>query len=204
MNRNYIFLAILLIALAGGILLLPERTNYKQIDPETLMRDIVQTSRFVTTDQVAEMIIEGDPTLELVDVRPVVDYESFTLPRAINIPLDSILLKKYQNYMGIKDMKLVFFSNDDIKSDQTWVIAHRMGYKSMYVMKGGLNAWISTIIQPKAPTETASDVEIERYNFRKAAAMYFTGTKMETPEQNGNAAITIKRKKKKAVVEGGC
>jgi len=204
MNRNYIFLAALLIILAGGVFLLPTRTNYQQIDPETLMRDIVQPSRFVTTDQVAEMIIQGDPTLELVDVRPIDQYETFTLPRAVNIPLDSILVKDYQNYLGIKNMKVVFFSDDDIVANRTWVIAKRMGFNSLYVMKGGLNEWIKTIIQPEVPPETASETEIEIYNFRKAAAIYFTGSKITDSEESSQSAITITRKKKSSAVEGGC
>lgn len=204
MNRNYIFLAALLIVLAGGLILLPDRTNYQQIDPETLMRDIVQPSRFVTTDQVAEMIIQGDPTLELIDVRPTKDYESFSLPRTINIPVDSILLQDYKSYLGITNMKVVFFSDDDIKADQAWVIAKRMGFNSMYVMKGGLNQWIRTIIQPEAPPETASKIEFEKYNFRKAASIYFTGNEITAPEEGSKSKLNIKRRKKSSVVEGGC
>jgi rhodanese-related sulfurtransferase len=150
------------------------------------------------------MIIQGDPTLELVDVRPAKDYEIFTLPRALNIPLDSILVKDYQSYLGITNMKVVFFSDDDIKADQTWVIAKRMGFKSLYVMKGGLNQWIRTIIKPEIPPETAPETAFEQYNFRKAASIYFTGSKITAPEEGSKSKIIIKRKKKSSAVEGGC
>jgi len=204
MNRNYIILAILFLILAGGLFFLPERENYQQISPEMLMRDVVQTTRYVATDQVAQMIIEGDPTLELVDVRNENDYVEFTLPGAVNIPLDSIMSEDYQAYLGIEDMNVVFFSNDDIRADQAWVIAKRMGYKSMYVMKGGLNCWISTIIQPERPDETAPEEAFELYSFRKGASLYFTGTKISAPATEGAQSITVTRKKKSAVAEGGC
>lgn len=204
MNKNYIFLALLLIVLAGGLFFLPDRNNYLQIKPEKLMLDIVQTSRFVTTDQVAEMIIEGDPTLELVDIRSSDEYSEFTLPGSINIPLDSIMIDEYQDYLGIEDMNVVFFGNDDIKADQAWVIAQRMGYANLYVMEGGLNCWIKTIIQPERPIETASKEEFERYAFRKGASMYFTGTEISVPGESAKTAITVTRKKKKTVAEGGC
>lgn len=204
MNRNYIILAILFLILAGGLLFLPTRENYKQIKPEDLMRNVVHTTRFVTTDQVAQMIIEADPTLELVDVRNEYDYFEYSLPGALNIPLDSIMADDYQDYLGIEDMNVVFFSNDDIKADQAWVIAKRMGFNSLYVMKGGLNCWIKTIIQPDSPKETASKEEFELYEFRKGASMYFTGAEITAPATSGEKPITVKRKKKSSVAEGGC
>lgn len=204
MNKNYIILAVLFLILAGGLLFLPERANYKQIKPEDLMRDIVQTTRYLTTDQVAQMIIEADPTLELIDVRNEYDYFEYSLPGALNVPLDSIMAEDYQGYLDIEDMNVVFFCNDDIKADQAWVIAKRMGYKSMYVMKGGLNCWIRTIIQPEMPAETASLEEFELYGFRKGASMYFTGAEISTPDISGGNAVKVTRKKKASVAEGGC
>lgn len=204
MNRNYIILAILFIILAGGIFFLPARENYKQITPEQLMWDMVQTSRYVTTDQVAEMIIEGDPTLQLVDVRNEYDYFDYSLPNALNIPFDSLMSEDYQGYMGIEDMNMVFFSNDDILADQTWVIAKRLGFNNIYVMRGGLNCWIKTIIQPEAPAETASAEAWEIYNFRKASSMYFTGAEISVADASEGKPVTVQRKKKGSVAEGGC
>lgn len=204
MNKNYIFLAVLLIVLAGGLFFLPERNNYKQIDPQELMMDIVQTSRFVTTDQVAEMIIEGDPTLELIDVRSLDEYEEFTLTGSINIPLDSLMVEYYQGFLGIEDMNVVFFDNDDIRADQAWVISKRMGFSSLYVLKGGLNCWMNTIIQPKMPVQTASKEEFERYAVRKGASMYFTGAEIAIPDESTKSTVTVTRKKKTTVAEGGC
>lgn len=204
MNKNYLFLAILMIILAGGLLLLPERTNYTQIKPEDLLWDIIQPSRYVSTDQVAKMLIEQDPTLELIDVRCTKEYNKFSLPNAINIPLDSILSPNYADYLGIEDMNAVFYCNDDILADQAWVIAKRMDISSIYVMKGGLNCWIKTIIRPTPPPETASGAEFDTYDFRKGASMYFTGTSISAPKTDTKSQITIKRKKKTKATAGGC
>ena len=182
---------------------MPERQNYQQIKPDNLMWDITQSSRFVTTDQVAQMIIEGDPTLELIDIRPIKDFESFSLTNAISIPLDSLMSPDYEDYLGIEDMNAVFYGNDDIKADQAWVIAKRMGYKSIYVMKGGLNCWIKTIIQPVEPGEVAPLEDFDLYQFRKGASAYFTGAKVEAPDA-GKTGVKVVRRKKGAAVAGGC
>lgn len=205
MNKNYIYLTVLILILSAGIFFLPERDNDNYLNPEELMREIVQTSRFVTTDDVAEMIIEKDPTLELIDVRSSDEYEEFTLQYAVNIPLDSINIESYQEYLGIEDMNAVFFSNDDIKADQAWVIARRLGYTNIYVLKGGLNCWVNTIIKPVKPGETESTEAFERYNFRKGASMFFTGAEINTADAGGEkSSLKITRKKKTAVAEGGC
>lgn len=193
-----------MLVLAGGLLLIPQRNNIKGANPEDIMWSIVQPTRFVSTDVVAKMIIENDPTLELIDVRSEDNYVEFSLEKAINIPLDSIATEDYQQYLGIKGLKAIFYSNDDIKADQAWVIAKRLGYKNIYVMKGGLNRWMTTIIDPAKPTETASSEEFELYSFRRGASIYFTGANMETDNDAGKAVINVKRKKKQSVVEGGC
>ena len=190
--------------LSGGVFFLPERNNSQDMDPEELMWEIIQPSRFVTTDAVAQKIIINDPTLELIDVRSVDAFESYALPGAINIPLDSIMIDEYQDYLGIEDMNVVFYSNDDLKAEQAWLIARRIGYSSIYVMQGGLNCWINTIIQPKSPEESASKEEFELYNLRKGASMYFTGAQIDSPNTEGKSTINVIRKKKKAVAEGGC
>ena len=202
MNKNYLFLALLMIFLAAGLLFLPERHNYQQIKPDKLMWEAVQPTRYVTVDQVAQMIIEGDPTLELVDVRSIKDFDKYSLNNAVNIPFDSLLCPNYQDYLGIEDMNVIFYGNTDIKADQSWVIARRMGYKNIYVLKGGLNAWIDCIIKPQQPDETASLSEFENYEFRKGASAYFTGAKLETSENK--SSVKVVRRKKGAAVAGGC
>lgn len=194
----------MILLLSAGVFFLPERDNDKSMKADKLMWEIVQPSRYISTDDVAKMIIEGDPTLILIDVRSIDEYDEFTLQKAVNIPLDSLNVESYQEYLGIEDMNAVFFSNDDIKADQAWVLAKRKGYQSIYIIKGGLNCWINTIITPPMPKETDSKVAFELYSFRKGASLYFSGVAIETPDENTKTGITIARKKKKSVAEGGC
>ncbi len=202
MNKNYILLAVLLLVLAGGLLLIPEKNNHPQLSPEDLMWDVVQPSKFVNTDQVAKMIIEKDPLLQIIDVRPDYDYAEFTLPGAINIPLDSIATPLADQILNTEDLNMVFISDDDIKADQAWVLAKRMGHNNIYVMKGGLNNWMSTIINPEPPSQSAPVTETELYEFRKGASMYFTGAEITISEPKQGVEIT--RRKKSTAVEGGC
>jgi rhodanese-related sulfurtransferase len=203
MNRNYIFLTVLMLLLAVGTIFLNKSDSPKQIEPDDLLWEIIQPSRYVSTDQVAKMIIQNDPSLELIDVRDEKSFESFSLPNTINVPLDSLTTEANLEYFGIPGTKVVFVSNDDIKADQAWVIAKRLGFDRMYVMRGGLNCWMKTIIQPVEPAEHAPLTEFATYEFRKGARLYFTGAKAENSETK-KVKVTVKRRKKEKAASGGC
>ena len=202
MNRNYIYLTVLMLVLAIGTLMLKKAGEAQQIEPQQLLYEMIQPTRYVTTDQVAKMIIQNDPSLELVDVRGATEFNKFAMPRAINVPLDSLLNNK-ASYLGIAGTKVVFVSDDDIAADQAWVITKRLGYKSTYVMKGGLNRWMETIIEPKEPAEDEPKTAFETYAFRKGAQLYFTGAKAEAVETS-KVKVDVQRKKKSSGASGGC
>ena len=203
MNRNYIYLTILMLVLAVGTVLVNNEPKLKQIEPQQLLVEMVQPTRYVTTDQVAEMIIHGDPSLELIDVRPAAEFEQFSLPRAISIPLDSLINSSSLSYFGIPGVRVVFVSSDDIAADEAWVLTKRLGYKSTYVMRGGLNCWMQTIIDPQEPGENDPYTAFETYTFRKGAQQYFTGAKAEEPE-GPKVKVEVQRRKKTAAAAGGC
>lgn len=203
MNKNYIILMGILILLAAGLQVLPEKNNSKELNPELLMWDIVQPTRYVSTDEVAKMIIEHDPLLMLVDVRSEEEFQAFSLTKAFNVPLDSFALDYVKEALTVEDENIVLYSNDDLKADQAWVIAKRLGLNNIYVLKGGLNCWMETIIKPEAPDETAPTSAWDNYAFRKGASMYFTGAEISAPQEISNEII-VTRKKKVKVAEGGC
>ncbi len=204
MNRNYFFLTLLMLALATGTLFLHKEKDFQQIKPEELLYDIIQPTRYFSTDQVAKMIIDKDPTLELIDVRSPEEYQKFSLTNAVNVPIDSILTDYGQQFFGIPGTKAVLYSNDDILADQFWVLSRRLGFKNVYVMKGGLNRWIETIIRPQEPPEEASYTEFEQYQFRKGAQLYFTGAKVTGNTNAKKTKVVVKRRKKTVAPSGGC
>ena len=204
MNRNYFFLTALMLLLAIGTMFLSKSEQQKQIEPDKLLWEIIQPTRYVSTDVVAKMIIQNDPSIELIDVRTAKEYAEFSLPNAINIPLDSIVTTSSLEYFGIPGMNVIFFSNDAIQADQGWVMTKRLGFDATYVMKGGLNRWIETIIQPKEPAAEEARTAFELYQFRKGAQLYFTGAKVETTISSKKDKVVVKRRKKTVVASGGC
>ena len=203
MNRNYIFLTILMIILAAGTLVIRHDKELKQIEPEVLLQEITQPTRYISTDQIARMIIKGDPSLMIVDVRNEDEFQEYSLPRSVSIPMENLLDKDNLSYFGVPGTKVVFVSNDDILSDQAWVLIKRLGYGSTYVMKGGLNCWMETIIDPTMPGEDAPEDAFVSYSFRKGAQMFFTGAQGDDSDAS-KVDVQVRRREKTSVAAGGC
>ncbi|RLD52723.1 MAG: hypothetical protein DRI94_02205 [Bacteroidetes bacterium] len=210
-KKRYIFMAFVLIGLALLLVLLPEKHASKQLKPEQLLQEINDNTRYMTTDEVAEKLIYGDAYLQLIDVRSADNFQKFHLKGAVNIPLDSILNKdekgnyEYEDILN-QDVKTnVFYSNGTVYANQAWILLRRLNFKNNYVMKGGLNRWIETVIQPQRPLQTASQEEFYLYNFRRAASMFFGGGSVSSvPAEDNTPAPIIKKKGGKKEEEGGC
>lgn len=210
MNKTYYFLIALTFALGFGALFLPEKSHTKEITPEQLFYKMNNPSRFVTTDQVARLIIESDPTLLLVDARSPDQYRLFSLPGAMNIPMkelvdsNGIICSKWVDYLDIEGLNVIFFSNSDVIADQVWVICTRHELDNLYVMRGGLNTWAETILKPQKPFESSPIEEFALYDFRRGACQYFGGGSISIKSDVIADPVPRIRRKKKTVVAGGC
>ncbi len=206
-KKRYVFLTVLLLAIVFITIFIPEKQNREQIEPEELLAELKDETRFFTTDEIAEKIIMEDPSLQLIDVRSPEEFEQYGLPGAINIPIENILDTEWTESLN-QDIKTnVFYSNGTIYSSQAWLIIRRLNYKNSYVLKGGLNEWFSTIIMPKAPSSVEDDHAMDVYQFRKGASLFFGGAKgavsddtNETPKQ----VAPVKKKANHEEEEGGC
>lgn len=220
LSLRYKILAAVLIVLAGGLVLLPKYEKHEGISPEELLSNAISPERYITTDELADRIIQQDPSLLLIDVRDENTYKKYSLPNAVNIPLKKILEEDSESYLNQDEFDVILFSNDNFHSDQAWLLCNRIDYKNLYVLKGGINKWFNTIINPKKPTENMASNAFELYSLRKAASMYFGVAypnkvhkqpviiKKSSVAKTSNAAaskkIIPKKKKKKMPVEGGC
>jgi rhodanese-related sulfurtransferase len=204
MNKAYYTLAVFLLLLGIGLVILPERDLNDEASPREMLSDLRNPSRFISTDKVAEMIIDKDPTILLVDVRDMYDYLDFSLPEAHSIPLEEILMYDWIDSLAFDQSNIVLFSNSDIIAERAWMLLKRENHENIHVMKGGLNCWFKTIIQPEKPAVTAPSEEIDLYLFRKGASIYFTGGAAPIEQESSAEAVVVKRKNKSQVIEGGC
>ena len=204
MQKGTIFLTVVALGIGVLVWLLPERPESTEISPERLLQNIVKETRFFSTDRVASMLINQDPSLQLIDVRDTVSYDKFHLPGAINIPLAKLLEEENLDLLSGEEQTHVFYSNGTIRANQAWVLTNRLGYGNAYVMKGGLNRWVETIMVPPEPPSTAPAEAFEQYDFRVAACRYFLGETAAPVKKQKTPVKVVPRRKKKVTASGGC
>lgn len=207
LTRRYQILGAILFILAAGLVLLPKYKKNEGVNPEVFVTKLISSERYISTDRLADRLVNQDPTVMLIDTRSEAEFKSYALPNAINIPLKDILKEGRIGYLNQDVYDVILYSNNNFYADQAWILSNRLGFKNIYVLKGGLNEWFSTIVSPKYPDETMPEEDFKLYSFRKAAGMYFgIGLAKEKvaapPPPRVKKVITVQKKKKKP--EGGC
>jgi rhodanese-related sulfurtransferase len=204
------YLTFVLLILALIIALVPQNTTrpYK-LTAEQLLAEIRTGTQFISPDEVADKIVQKDPSIQLIDVRNPREFDMFSLPGAINVPLQDILSEGNFDLLNQGTKMNIFYSNGSTEANEAWLLTRQLGYQNNYVLQGGLNYWMETILNPSKPGSTASNDEIARYDFRKAASMALGGGDVSSiaPVSNPSAAtpkpgvVPVKKKKK---ASGGC
>lgn len=209
-KRRYQLLALILLILATGLVFLPQHDKHEGIKPELFVKNILSNERYISTDKLAERIISQDPSLILIDTRAEDAFNEFSLPNALNIPVDKVFDEDLNAYLDQDVYDIILFSNENFLADEVWMIGNRMGYQRLHVLKGGLNEWFKTIIHPKLPVQTQSQDAFDLHSFRMAAGRYFgvandtLEIKQEVVRKPKPKKVVTKPKKKKKAPEGGC
>jgi sulfur-carrier protein adenylyltransferase/sulfurtransferase len=207
MDRKYTILAVLLIVLALGLVVLPKKKEMKETDPKALLSALTEKSRFLSVDLITHRIIENDPTLLLIDLRPADQFKAFSLPGSINIQPDSLLSLATLGLLNQRGKDKILYSNSDLMAEKAWLLGTRFSISRLYILKGGLNEWYNTIIKPGEVSATASSADLDLLSFRNAARQYFTGAGQtsETPvATKAPEKVNVVRKAPVAKSGGGC
>ncbi len=204
------YLTLILLILALVIALVPQNTTrpYK-LTAAQLLSEIRTGTQFISPDEVADKIIQKDPSIQLIDVRNPREFDMFSLPGAINVPLQDILSEGNTDILNQGTRMNIFYSNGSTEANEAWLLTRQLGYQNNYVLQGGLNFWLETILNPTKPGSVISNDEIARYDFRKAASMALGGGSVSAiaPASAGSASapkpgvVPVKKKKK---ASGGC
>jgi sulfur-carrier protein adenylyltransferase/sulfurtransferase len=204
-----ILLAIFIIPLGLIIAAVPRNiTKQYKLSASQMLTQVSGNSQYISTDAVAEMIVQKDPNLQLIDVRTPDEFIKFSLQGAINVPLTDLLSEEFKDVLDQEIKMNVFYSNGTLQANEAWMITAQLGYKNNYVLQGGLNYWAETIMNPTVPSSTSPDEELAKYDFRKGASAALGGGVSESISSDkpaGNAPVMpVIKKEGKKKVQGGC
>ena len=165
-----------------------------------MLLELNDERRFLSTDQVAKIIINKDPSYQLIDIRDVNSYQAYQLPGAVQLDLDAITSDSAIEELACAKYNHIFYGNGNLLADRAWYLHRLSGCQGGFVMKGGLNEWTKNILSPEVPPETADTEEMDLYAFRKAVSLFLTGNSSELETEpyiqaKPKKSITLKPKK---------
>jgi rhodanese-related sulfurtransferase/uncharacterized membrane protein YedE/YeeE len=145
-----------LVVLALGVFILPKplavpaKTKPFQVSTEQqresgLMAQVEQAADHIEPEELADRMMLGKPGLLVVDVRDPLEYRTFHLKGAINIPLEELAayLAAYKN-RGL----IVLYSNGMTHPAQARDSLNRLRFNNVYFLTDGLNGFSQRCLKP--------------------------------------------------------
>ncbi len=203
MNFRFL-LSIVSICLGMIAAILPQKKNSSvELDARQLLNEIQLENHMISVDEMANALINNDPVYQLIDLRSEEEFNQYNLPGSVNIPFDKLFEEEWAPYIDQIARKNVFYSNGTTLSSEAWMLTRQRGIRNNYILKGGLNNWYVTIIEPKEPEATRGEEAIFQYQARLGAKQFFMGGEAATDIGKIQPKKPVPRKKK-AMVAGGC
>ena len=133
--------------------------------------------------QLADWIIQGRNDFRLVDLRAQRNLHCYHIPTAQNVPLASLTPD-----FAAHNEKIILCSDDGTEAAKAWFLLEAQGYKSVYLLDGGLRTWQDAILFPKK----SADTDAASFERRVQIAKYFGGTpSVDTTAAPASAFLTM-------------
>ena len=163
----------------------------------------------VTVQELSNWIIQGKMDYRLIDLRKEADYDEYNIPSSECVSMSSLTKSEL-----MRNEKLILYSDDDIIASQAWFILKSDGYKSVSILKRGMEAWKNEIVFPSCNCGEHSTAELKQLHDKKAEVAKFFGgvmqadagsnskVKKDLPKLSAPKKVTLKSSRKKPAREG--
>lgn len=171
-------------------------------DPGTVLAGSLEENSVFTADQVAGFIAGDDSTIRLVDLRSPQEFSRMSLPGAVNVPYSDFLKNDPSSFLAGDDSKNILISDDDLLSAYAIVLARGMNYNNIYVMKGGMNEWVNTVMNTSFTGERITPRENALFETRTKAKRLFN--EFNSLPDSLKASLLASKKLEARKLDGGC
>ncbi len=141
-----------------------------EIDAKEMALIVEKQVDHVSAVELADWIIKNRADYRLVDLRTEKEFAEYAIPTAENIPLAGLTDAGLQ-----RNEKIILYSEGGIHSAQAWFLLKAKGYKSVYMLFGGLDEWKDQVLFPAQP-ENPSPERLAVFAKAKEVSKYFGGT----------------------------
>jgi hypothetical protein len=151
----------------------------------------------MSVDEFAYRIMKDDKKLQIIDFRPIEEYKKQSLPGSTSFTFDNLFEKEPSKILRIRSKTNVFVANDEYSERQLAIIANRLGFNNVTILKGGLNSFNEEILNFDKNSIATTKQEVDTYRFRTKASSIIPVLIKEN-----KSAGPVKKTQKRVV--GGC
>lgn len=156
-------------------------------------------ARYMEPDELAFRVLDRDPRLLVVDVRPEEEYKRMPLPGSVNVPVGELFGRQWAGTLGRRGAVRVFVDETGGDALRGALVGERLGYDDVRVLRGGLAALRRDVLESapaSATIRTAAEADAER--FRAEARAELPKRVAEARGQSSRPKPVVK------TVKGGC
>ena len=206
--RKRIGILAIILGIAAAFIGNPSNTTITSVNIKEIALKSEKDVNRVTVNDLASWIIKGNMDYRLVDLRNESEYNEYNIPTSENISTGSLVNSDLK-----RNGRIILYSNDDIVASQAWFILKSSEFKSVYILKGGLEVWKNEVIFPVCKCVDNPDQGQKHIHTEKEEIAKFFGGQLEssannaivkkdTPKLKAPAKVTLKRTRTKKAREG--
>jgi rhodanese-related sulfurtransferase len=187
------------VTLALGILLIfmPDRKthlmamvagpDYMAAHPATVM----------DVDELAFRIVDHEPRMQIIDIRPPEVFARISLPGSSNIAPKDFFSRDWVEVFARRNVKKVVVGESEAQEHAAYLLLERLGYENLAVLEGGFGEFQNRILTAGTYVPTGSRWDADVKQFREKARTDILA--MIASGRNAPKKATPKKK-----IQGGC
>jgi hypothetical protein len=164
-------------ALVLGLVLLrlPDRKQHLLAEVASPEYQSAHSVRYMDADELAFRLLDRDPKLLIVDVRAEAAHKAMPLPASVNVPVPELFGRQWAPVLGRRHATRVFVDESGEEALRGALLAERLGYRDVRVLRGGLAGLRRTLLEPAdgppAVMRTAAEVDAQRFRAQVRAEL---------------------------------
>ncbi len=168
--ERWLLLAALVLG-AGAIFGSPYRGEMVKLNAHELALIVENKQDHITVQELADRLVAGDFTFRLLDLRDDSSYAAYHIPGA-----ELVELGELPDYPLYRNEEIIVYSDGGIHAAQGWFLLRAMGFKGVYTILGGLDAWKEEILFPVLADVDGDERAVERLRY---VSQFFGGQPLE-------------------------
>ena len=155
--------------------------------------------KIMTADELAFRILDHEPLLKVIDIRPTAEYGALPLPSSVNLPVKELFGKDATAVLANRRVKKVVAGASEREEHAAALLIQELGYENVVILEGGVPGFKKTILDP------ASTAQVTGERWDKDVAEFRNQARVEIPKLIAAAKASGEKKPKvQKKVQGGC